>query len=148
MPSTFLSRRAVLASVAAVGGGLSLGLRVLLARERAQTGAAAAEINAWIEIAPDETVIIRVARSEMGQGVLTAVPMLIADELECDWARVQAELVSRAELVSPTENLRRGHVWGAMSTGASRSISGGHEHLRVAGQRRGKCSLPPPRTGT
>jgi isoquinoline 1-oxidoreductase subunit beta len=53
--------------------------------------------------------------------------MLIADELECDWARVQAELVS------PTENLRRGHVWGAMSTGASRSISSGHEHLHLAG---------------
>jgi isoquinoline 1-oxidoreductase subunit beta len=127
MPSTFPSRRAVLASIAAVGGGLGLGLRVPLAPERAQAGAAAPEITAWIEIAPDETVIIRVARSEMGQGVLTALPMLIAEELECDWARV------KPELVTPTQNLQRGHVWGAMSTGASRSISSGHEALRMAG---------------
>jgi isoquinoline 1-oxidoreductase subunit beta len=73
MPPTFLSRRAVLTSIAAVGSGLSLGLRLSLVLERAQASAAAPEITAWIEIAADETIIIRVARSEMGQGVLTAL---------------------------------------------------------------------------
>src|SRR5262249_51397018 len=76
---------------------------------------------------PDETVIIRVAKSEMGQGSFTALPMLVAEELECDWSKV------KAEFVSPQENRRRDRVWGNMSTGASRSISASHNDLRRAG---------------
>ncbi len=127
MSSKRLNRRSFLASAAAVGGGLSLGFRFPFGCAPARAAGAAAEITAWIVIQPDETVIIRVARSEMGQGAMTALPMLVAEELECDWAKV------KAEPVTPAENLRRQRVWGSMSTGASRSISGAHERLRVAG---------------
>jgi isoquinoline 1-oxidoreductase beta subunit len=59
------------------------------------------EITVWVAIDPDDTVTIRVARSEMGQGSLTGLPMLVAEELECDWSRV------RPEYVPPAENLAR-----------------------------------------
>jgi isoquinoline 1-oxidoreductase subunit beta len=78
-------------------------------------------------IEPDETVIIRVAKSEMGQGSFTALPMLVAEELECDWSKV------RAEFAPPHENRKRDRVWGNMSTGASRSISASQNDLRRAG---------------
>jgi isoquinoline 1-oxidoreductase beta subunit len=86
-----LSRRSFLISAAALGGGLVLGFCL------PADAAAASEINAWIDIRPDDTVIIRVARSEMGQGVFTALPMLVAEELECDWRKVVPEYVSAAE---------------------------------------------------
>jgi len=87
----------------------------------------AVEITAWIVIAPDESVVIRVARSELGQGISTALAMLVAEELGCDWARV------KTELVGPAENRQRGQAWGSMTTGASRSIAEAHERLRLAG---------------
>src|SRR5271166_1015967 len=86
-----------------------------------------AEVNAWIVIQPDDAVVIRVARSEMGQGITTALPMLVAEELECDWSKV------RAEFPTADENLRRKRAWGDMSTGGSRSIRGSQEYLRKAG---------------
>src|SRR6202142_3391792 len=66
------------------------------------------EITAWIVIEPDDTTIIRVARSEMGQGNFTALPMLVAEELECDWRFV------RPHYVGANENILRGHAWGSM----------------------------------
>src|SRR4029450_4113445 len=88
---------------------------------------AATEITAWIVIAPDDQVTIRIAKSEMGQGVLTGLAMLAAQELECDWSRV------RAELATPHDNLARGRVFGDMSTGGSRSIRNSETMLRKAG---------------
>ena len=75
-----LSRRSLLISAAAVGGGLVLGFG--LPEDGAAALDAAAEINAWIAIRPDDTVVIRIARSEMGQGIFTALPMLVAEERE------------------------------------------------------------------
>jgi isoquinoline 1-oxidoreductase beta subunit len=126
-PIAPIDRRAFLASVAAVGGSLVLGFDVPLGPPllRAETGAP--EITAWIVIEPDDTVIVRVARSEMGQGSFTALPMLVAEELECDWSKV------KAEFVPPEENLRRSRVWGDMSTGGSRSIRASQDYLRKAG---------------
>ncbi len=120
-----LSRRSLLVSAAAAGGGLMLGFA--LPRRRARGADAAPEINAWIVIRPDDTVIIRVARSEMGQGVLTALPMLVAEELACDWRKVVPEQVAAAD------NLRLRRVWGDMATNASRSISASQLGLRQAG---------------
>src|SRR5262249_2804103 len=106
---TPIDRRSFLRSVAAVGGGVALGFAIPFDRP-AQASAEEPEITAWVVIRPDGTVVIRIARSEMGQGVFTALPMLVAEELECDWRKVAAEYAP------PEENLRRNRVWGDMST--------------------------------
>ena len=112
-----VSRRSFVASAAALGGGLALGFHLPTGVAPARAAAAdAAEVNAWVVIQPDDAVVIRVARSEMGQGITTALPMLVAEELECDWSKV------RAEFPSADENLRRKRAWGDMSTGGSRSV--------------------------
>jgi isoquinoline 1-oxidoreductase beta subunit len=85
------------------------------------------EITAWIKIEPDDTTIILVARSEMGQGNFTTLPMLVAEELECDWRFV------RPQYAEPSENISRGHAWGDMVTAASISIRGSQSYLRQAG---------------
>ena len=85
------------------------------------------EVTAWVIVHPDDSIIIRVARTEMGQGSFTGLAMLVAEELECDWNKV------RAEYASTSENLRRNRVFGDMSTGGSRSIRDSHEYLRKAG---------------
>jgi len=117
-----LNRRTFLASIAASGGALTLGFDLGSARANAAT-----EITAWIVIAPDDQVTIRIAKSEMGQGVFTGLAMLVAEELACDWSKV------RAELVAPHDNLARGRVYGDMSTGGSRSIRNSEATLREAG---------------
>jgi isoquinoline 1-oxidoreductase beta subunit len=122
-----LSRRSFLISVAAGGGGLVLGFELPGGLETARAADRAPEINAWILIRPDDTVVIRVSRAEMGQGAFTALPMLVAEELECDWGKV------KPEFASPAENLRRRRVWGDMSTNASRSVSASQQTLRQAG---------------
>jgi isoquinoline 1-oxidoreductase beta subunit len=122
-----VNRRSLLASVAALGGSLALGFEIPFGSPAAHAARAGAEITAWIVIEPDDSIIIRVAKSEMGQGVLTALPMLVAEELECDWSKV------RAEYAAPQENLRRRRAWGDMSTGGSRSVRSSQLMLRRAG---------------
>jgi isoquinoline 1-oxidoreductase beta subunit len=121
-----LDRRSFLVGVSAAGGGLALGAAIPFGRDP-QAAEARCEVNCWIVIAPDDTVTIRTAHAEMGQGAMTALAMLVAEELDCDWAKV------RTTFVSPNENLRRGRVWGSMSTGASRSVSSSQAYLRRAG---------------
>jgi CO/xanthine dehydrogenase Mo-binding subunit len=123
-----MTRRHFLVSVAAVGGGLVLGVALpKVGRAAGEIETGSYEVNAWVIVQPDNTVIIRVARSEMGQGILTALPMLVAEELACDWAKV------RAEYAAPEENLRRNRVFGPMLTGGSRSVRESQEYLRRAG---------------
>jgi isoquinoline 1-oxidoreductase beta subunit len=122
-----LSRRSLLISAAAIGGGMVLGFALPLEANSGGASEDPSEINAWIVIEPDDTVVIRVARSEMGQGIFTALPMLVAEELACDWRNV------RPEYASPAENLRRNRAFGDMSTNASRSISASQYALRLAG---------------
>lgn len=121
-----VDRRAFLKSVAAAGGVLTLSFDIPFGAP-ARAGDAPHEITAWIVIAPDDRVTIRIARSEMGQGITTALPMLVAEELGCDWNNV------RSEFVAPQENLRRNRAWGDMSTGSSRSVRGSQDYLRKAG---------------
>ncbi|HZF18070.1 MAG TPA: molybdopterin cofactor-binding domain-containing protein, partial [Burkholderiales bacterium] len=95
MPSAFRpSRRDFLRVSTALGAGLALELRVPAALGADVKGP---ELTAWIVIRPNDEVIIRVARSEMGQGSSTGLPMLVAEELECDWRKVKFEFVSSAE---------------------------------------------------
>lgn len=122
-----LNRRAFLLRATATAGALALGFDIRFGARPAQAKGHAPEITAWIVIEPDDTVIIRVAKSEMGQGAFTALPMLVAEELECDWRKV------RAEFVRAHENVKRQRVWGNMSTGASRGISSSQQDLRRAG---------------
>ena len=125
-----VNRRSLLVGASAAGGSLALGFAIPFAPSSAAPASAAAsvpEITCWVVVGPDNTVTIRVARAEMGQGVLTGLAMLVAEELECDWATV------RTEFVSPRENLRRGQIWGDTSTGASRSVATSQAYLRRAG---------------
>jgi isoquinoline 1-oxidoreductase beta subunit len=125
MSSSFLSRRDFLKVSTALGGGLALELTLPSAALAAETKGP--ELTAWIVIRPNDEILIRVARSEMGQGSSTGLPMLVAEELECDWRKVRTEFVSSAE------NLRRNRVWGSMATGGSQSIRASQEYLRKAG---------------
>ena len=98
--SVLVSRRDFLKASAMLGGGMVLEF-CLPVTSTAAGGAAASEVNAWIVIHPDDRVVIRIARSEMGQGTFTALAQLVAEELDCDWARVSAEFAS------PNEHIRR-----------------------------------------
>ncbi|MGC1779545.1 MAG: molybdopterin cofactor-binding domain-containing protein [Xanthobacteraceae bacterium] len=125
-----LDRRSFLVGTGVAGGGLALGLAIPFARGSAapsKGAGAGSDVTCWVVVAPDNTVIIRVAHAEMGQGALTGLAMLVAEELECDWATV------KTEFVSATENLRLDEIWGDLSTGASRSIASSQEELRRAG---------------
>jgi len=118
-------RRDFLRACVAVGGGLALEFSFPL--RAAAADATVEEINAWIVIHPDDRVVIRIARSEMGQGSYTALAQLVAEELDCDWAKVSAEFAS------PNENLRRNRVWGSMSTGGSQGVRSSQDYVRKAG---------------
>jgi isoquinoline 1-oxidoreductase subunit beta len=122
-----IDRRLFLVGAGGAGCGLALGIALPLGRRWAHAASDPAELNCWVVIAPDESVTIRVARAEMGQGAMTGLAMLVAEELQCDWAQV------RTEFVSPRQNLRRGRIWGDLSTGASRSIASSQDYLRRAG---------------
>src|SRR5207302_51057 len=76
---------------------------------------------------PDEKVVILVARSEMGQGTLTGLAQLVAEELECDWDKVTTEFPS------PGQNVARKRVWGDFSTGGSRGIRTSQDYVRKGG---------------
>ena len=121
-----LSRRGFLAAAGATAGAFTFGFSFLLPqRGMAQTGST--EVNAWVVVQPDEAVIIRIARTEMGQGSLTGLAQLVAEELECDWDQV------RFELVKPAANRSRDGVWRDLSTGGSRAIRGSQEYVRQGG---------------
>ncbi|MES2384687.1 MAG: molybdopterin cofactor-binding domain-containing protein [Pseudomonadota bacterium] len=122
-----LSRRGFLGASAA--SGLVVAFHIPLASHaQAQAQASnAPEVNAWVVVKPDDTVIIRIARSEMGQGSLTGLAQLVAEELECDWARVTTEYPT------PGQNLARNRAWGNFSTGGSRGIRESHDYVRKGG---------------
>src|SRR6266699_695403 len=127
MKNTFApSRRRFLKQSAAIGGGLTAGFYVPEALAQ-KADAAGAEINAWVVIRPDDAIIIRYARSEMGQGSMTSAPMLVAEELECDWRRV------KIEYASANANVKRKRAWGDMASVGSRTIRNSQEYLRKAG---------------
>ncbi len=88
---------------------------------------APAEVNAWVVVKPDDTIIVRIARSEMGQGTLTGLAQLVGEELDADWSKVTTEYPT------PGQSLARKRVWGNFSTGGSRGIRESHDYVRKGG---------------
>lgn len=120
-----LSRRRFLASGASAG--LVVGFHIPFGSKAAAQGTQSPEINAWVVVRPDDTIVIRIARSEMGQGSLTGLAQLVAEELECNWAKVTTEYPT------PGQNLARNRAWGNFSTGGSRGIRESHDYVRKGG---------------
>ncbi len=120
-----LGRRSFLTAAASAAGGLSLGWS--LPNAVAAEGAQGAELGIWAVIQPDDTTIVRITRSEMGQGTLTGLAQLVADELDADWRFV------KAEYVAPELNLANKRAWGDMSTGGSRGIRASVDYVRKGG---------------
>src|SRR5262245_50667734 len=125
-----LSRRKFVVGSAAAGGGLALGFHLPFGIGEAAAQSAApvgTEVNTWVVIRPDDTCVIRIARSEMGQGTLTGLAQLVAEELECDWKKVVTEGIT------PGRNLASKRAWGEMSTGGSRGIRSSQDYVRRGG---------------
>jgi len=132
--ATSASRRRFVIGSAAAGGGLALGFQIPFGLHSGIGTASAAvaaapgnEINAWVVVKPDDTCVIRIARSEMGQGTLTGLAQLVTEELECDWNKVAVEFPT------PGESLARKRVWGEFGTGGSRGIRISENYVRVGG---------------
>lgn len=123
-----MNRRAFVIGTAALGTGLAIGLDIPFggpAVVRAADGSP--EVTAWVVVKPDDTVVIRIARSEMGQGSLTGLAQLVAEELECDWSKVTTEYPT------PGQSVARKRVWGDFSTGGSRGIRSSQDYVRKGG---------------
>ena len=119
--------RSFVIGAVAGGGGLALGLELPFGPRGASATVGGPEINAWVAIQPDETVVIRIAKSEMGQGTITGLAQLVAEELECEWSKVTIEYPT------PGQNLARKQAWGSMFTAGSRGIRESQELVRKGG---------------
>ncbi|HEY4141209.1 MAG TPA: molybdopterin cofactor-binding domain-containing protein [Pseudolabrys sp.] len=118
-----LNRRSFVVGTATAG--LSLGFNVPFLTATSAQGAP--EVNAWVVIKPDDTVVIRIARSEMGQGSLTGLAQMVAEELECDWSKVTTEYPT------PGQSVARKNPWGDFGTGGSRGIRTSQDYVRKGG---------------
>jgi isoquinoline 1-oxidoreductase subunit beta len=120
-----VNRRDFILTAVSVAGGLIIGIgaaprsaRAAAISERPWNDSEYAphEIDAWIAIDPDDSVLIRYQRSEMGQGSMTALPMMITEELQCDWSKV------RIEYASSNRSVREKRVYGNMYSHGSMSV--------------------------
>lgn len=133
--SSTLSRRRFIIGTGVTG--LSIGVLAACGSGSEETGTTTApnysdlppnpEVNAWVHIHHDDTVTVRIARSEMGQGTLTGLAQLVAEELECDWEKVTTVYPT------PGENLKRDRVWRDYATGGSQGIRGSQQYVREGG---------------
>jgi len=119
------SRREFIVNSAAAGGGLALGMQLpLVASAQENAGTA---VNIWVVVKRDDTCVIRIARSEMGQGTRTGLAQLVAEELECDWKKVSTESITAGQ------NLASKRAWGEMGTGGSSGIRISQDYVRRGG---------------
>ncbi len=127
MPQLSVNRRDFLGSAAAAAAAPLAGSFVFGFASQACAQGAAPEVNAWVVVQPDERVIIRIARSEMGQGTLTGLAQLVAEELEADWSRVTTEYPT------PGASVARKRVWGNFGTYGSFGIRESQDYVRKGG---------------
>jgi isoquinoline 1-oxidoreductase subunit beta len=132
--NTSITRRHFVIASASAAGGLAISVAFPCLADAASTGAQAwgpetapNEINAFLAIDPDGSILIRSPHQEMGQGAITALPMIVAEELECDWSKV------KVEYASPARNLREKNVYGEMTTVGSRGVRTSWQMLLQAG---------------
>jgi isoquinoline 1-oxidoreductase beta subunit len=128
-----IDRRQFLLTTSVVGGAFVLGFvlpsrrieaAVIAEKPWTSSTTGGTEVNAWLVIGSDDTITIRVAQSEMGEGVFTSMPMLIAEELACDWTKV------RAEYASVNRSLRENRVYQRMATNGSGAVRRSREYLQ------------------
>src|SRR3984885_6224365 len=132
-----LSRRHFILTAATAAGGFIIGIGAPPRASRAATvavqpwsdsnGYATNDIDAWIAIDPDDSILIRYQRSEMGQGSMTALPMMITEELGCDWSRV------RIEYASANRSIRENRVYGDMFSHGSVSVRESQKRMQQVG---------------
>jgi isoquinoline 1-oxidoreductase beta subunit len=131
-----LSRRHFIVTGVTATGGLAIGASALPGLAAAAPVApqpwdhdatAPGELDAWIAIEPDDSVLIRYQRSEMGQGSMTALLMCVAEELECDWSKV------KTEYASPNRSVREHNVYGDQASVGSRTVREAHEMMQKIG---------------
>lgn len=121
------SRRKFLKTSAAASGGLVLGITLPSALNSAFAAEATTSMpNAWIKIGSDNTITILSSHSEMGQGVYTSMPTLVAEELEVDLHKIKVE-------IAPPGEVYINAMLGGQITGGSTSVREGWDKLRVAG---------------
>lgn len=120
------ARRDFLKTSALATGGLLVGIAVPSLHKAAKAAGTLHTPNAWVHIADDNTITLLTARSEMGQGVYTSMPMLIAEELNVSLNQIQVA-------VAPPEAIYKNDLLGAQITGGSTSVRDGWDKLRVAG---------------
>ena len=135
--NTNLTRRLFLLTATSAAGGLMIGIGAAPDLAEAATVVAQPwnddnayapnEIDAWIAIDPDDSILIRYQRSEMGQGSMTALPMMITEELHCDWAKV------RIEYASSNRNVRENRVYGDMYSHGSMSVRESQKKMQQVG---------------
>ena len=130
------SRRSFIVGSAAIATGLAIGFDFLAMSEAhaamgtgttSMTPLSTPEIGVWVVVKPNDDVVVRVVRSEMGQGTITGLAQMVAEELQCDWKKVSYEYPS------PSESLRRKQAWGSFSTGGSRGIRTSEQYVRKGG---------------
>jgi isoquinoline 1-oxidoreductase beta subunit len=135
--NTNLTRRHFILTATSATGGLMIGIGAAPVLAEAATvvaqpwnednAYAANEIDAWIAIDPDDSILIRYQRAEMGQGSMTALPMIVTEELQCDWSKV------RIEYASPNRNIRENKVYGDMNSNGSRSVRASQKRMQQVG---------------
>ena len=126
-PVAGVSRRNFIGGSAVAAGGLVLAFHIPFTGEAVAQTAMPTEVNAWVVVKPDDSIVIRIARSEMGQGTLTGLAQLVAEELDANWAKVTTEYPT------PGQNLARNRVWGNFGTGGSQGIRQSNEYVRKGG---------------
>jgi len=132
--NTLLTRRQFVVSSTSAAGGLAISVAFRSPANAASIGAQVwgpdgtpDELNAFLAIEPDGNILIRSPHNEMGQGAITALPMIVAEELECDWSKV------KVEYASASRNLRDKNVYGDMVTAGSRGVRTSWKMLLQAG---------------